>query len=139
MIVARRRHDYIRKWKLSTAFNVSQRDRGPLDLFCEVLGCGSIRMAGNGGWYFEVNSLDDISHRVVPFFDRFPLLGTKAEDYARFRAAAGILAKPVLTDQDYKAVLTLREGMNGGGKRRSTMQRILRDYTPSSESGEASR
>jgi LAGLIDADG DNA endonuclease family protein len=132
MVVARRRGDYTKKWKLSAAFNVSQKDRVPLDLFLETLKCGSIRKAGNGGWYWEVNHLTDIQTRVVPFFEQFPLIGTKAEDFEKFRAAARILAKPVLSYQDYAKVLALREGMNGGGKRRYTMQRILRDYTPSS-------
>jgi hypothetical protein len=59
-------------------------------------------------------------------------MGTKAEDFERFCAAARILATPVLSYQDYVKVLALREGMNGGGKRRYSMQRILRDYTPSS-------
>jgi hypothetical protein len=136
MVVARRRGDYAAKWKLSAAFNVSQKDRVPLDLFMKTLGCGSIRKAGNDGWYWEVNCLADIQNRVVPFFERFPLLGKKAEDFRRFRAAARILATKDLSYQDYAEVLTLREQMNGGGKRRYKMQRILRDYTPSSHAGE---
>jgi len=132
MIVCRRRGDYIKKWKLSAAFNVSQKDRAPLDLFRETLDCGTMRRAGNGGWYWEVNDLADIASRVIPFFNRFPLVGTKAEDFARFRDAMRILEGGNLSYQDYATVLALREGMNGGGKRRYTMQRILRDYTPSS-------
>lgn len=136
MVVARRRSDYTVKWKLSAAFNVSQKDRAPLDLFQETLGCGSIRKAGNDGWYWEVNHLRDIQARVVPFFERFPLIGKKAEDFERFRAAARLLSRGNLSYQDYAEVLALREGMNGGGKRRYTMQRILRDYTPSPRAGE---
>jgi LAGLIDADG endonuclease len=136
MVVARRRSDYTMKWKLSAAFNVSQKDRAPLDLFRETLGCGSIRKAGNDGWYWEVNCLHDIQTRIVPFFERFPLIGKKAEDFCRFRAAARILSRKYLSYQDYAEVLALREGMNGGGKRRYTMQRILRDYTPSPRAGE---
>jgi hypothetical protein len=134
MIVCRRRGDYGRSWKLSAAFNVSQKDRAPLELFRDTLGCGTMRRAGNGGWYWEVNDLSDIQTRIVPFFDRFPLVGTKAEDYARFRAAVRILGRGSLTDTDYVEVLRLRESMNGGGKRRYTMERILRDHTPSSSS-----
>ena len=93
MVVCRPRGDYGRKWKLSAAFNVSQKDRAPLDLFCATLACGSIRRAGNGGWYWEVNSLTDISRNVVPFFDRFPLVGKKAEDFQLFRRAVAILSK----------------------------------------------
>jgi hypothetical protein len=132
MVVARRRGDYSKKWKLSAAFNVSQKDRAPLEVFLSTLGCGSIRKAGNCGWYWEVNDLHNIQARIVPFFERFPLMGTKAEDFDRFRQAARILEKGVLSYQDYANVLALREGMNGGGKRRYSMQRILRDYTPSS-------
>ena len=136
MVVARRRDDFTTKWKLSAAFNVSQKDRVPLDLFMETLGCGSIRKAGNDGWYWEVNRLSDIRSRIVPFFERFPLIGKKAEEFERFRVAARILSSRPLTYQDYVDVLSLREEMNGGGKRRYSMQRILRDYTPSSGAGE---
>ena len=130
MLVCRRRSDYGRSWKISAAFNVSQHDRAPLDLFRETLGCGTMRKAGNGGWYWEVNNLLDISRRIIPFFERFPLVGQKAQDFARFRDAVAILERGVLSDSDYHAVLALREGMNRGGKRRYSMERILRDYTP---------
>jgi LAGLIDADG endonuclease len=136
MIVCRRRGDYDRRWKLSAAFNVSQHDRAPLELFRDTLGCGSMRRAGNGGWYWEVNDLTDIQARVVPFFERFPLVGAKAKDFERFKSAARILGQGSLSDSDYIAVLSLREQMNRGGKRRYTMERILRDYTPSSATAE---
>ncbi len=132
MIVCRRRGDYVRSWKLSAAFNVSQTDRAPLDLFRETLVCGSMRKAGNGGWYWEVNRLSDIQSRIVPFFRRFPLVGTKARDFELFAEAADLLNQKAMPDADYRQVLLLREQMNRGGKRRYTAERILRDYTPSS-------
>ena len=132
MIVCRPRGDYSRRWKLSAAFNVSQTDRAPLDLFRETLACGTMRKAGNGGWYWEVNRLSDIQSRIVPFFKRFPLVGTKAHDFEFFAQAAELLAKEAMPDADYMEILFLREQMNRGGKRRYTMERILRDYTPSS-------
>ena len=91
-----------------------------------------MRKAGNGGWYWEVNDLLSLSSRIVPFFNRFQLVGTKAKDFERFRDAVAILEPRRLSDAEYVAVLELREQMNGGGKRRYTMERILRDYTPSS-------
>jgi hypothetical protein len=90
-----------------------------------------MRRAGNGGWYWEVNRLLDIQARVVPFFERFPIVGSKARDFELFRDAVAILGRPVMSDADYTNVLALREGMNRGGKRRYSMERILRDYTPS--------
>jgi hypothetical protein len=133
MLVCRRRGDYARSFKISAAFNVSQHDREPLDLFRETLACGSMRRAGNGGWYWEVNRLPDLSSRIVPFFDRFPIVGQKAQDYRLWREATLLLAAGPLSDQGYHTVLALRERMNRGGKRRYRMDGILRDYTPSSQ------
>ncbi|HEY1590583.1 MAG TPA: LAGLIDADG family homing endonuclease [Solirubrobacteraceae bacterium] len=132
MIVCRPRGDYSRCWKLSAAFNVSQTDRAPLDLFRETLACGTMRKAGNGGWYWEVNRLSEIRSRIIPFFQQFPLVGSKAHDFALFAQAADLLAKEAMPDADNMQILLLREQMNRGGKRRYTMERILRDYTPSS-------
>ena len=87
MIVCRRRADYRCGWKVSAAFNVSQNDVAPLELFRRTLGCGTIRMAGNGGWYFEVNNLRDIQAAVVPFFRQFPLVGRKQIDFELFADA----------------------------------------------------
>jgi hypothetical protein len=63
------------------------------------------------------------------------MVGRKAIDFDLFEAAAGILAKRPFTDSDYREVLRLREELNRGGKRRYTMERILRDYTPNSSVG----
>ena len=130
--VCRRRGDYSRKWKISAAFNVSQQDLEPLELFRETLGCGSLRRAGDGGWYWEVNRLSEISGRVVPFFERFPLVGRKQRNFELFKSAVALLGKPSVSDADYVAILQLREQMNRGGKRRYSTARILRDYTPTS-------
>ena len=130
MIVCRRRADYRCGWKVSAAFNVSQNDIAPLELFRRALKCGTIRLAGNSGWYFEVNKLRDIQSSVVPFFRRFPLVGRKETDFEMFADGVSILAQSPLTDKACREILEIRESLNGGGKRRYTMERILRDYTP---------
>ncbi len=137
MLVCRNRGTAGGRSRISAAFNVSQRDRIPLELFRETVGCGTLRRAGNGGWYWEVNRLTDLVDRVVPFFDRFPVVGLKAQDYGLWRSAVLLLAAGRLSDRDYAKVLALRERMNRGGKRRYRMDGILRDYTPSSLPGAA--
>jgi LAGLIDADG endonuclease len=131
MLVCRKRDHQARRFRISAAFNVSQQDRVPLDLFREVLGCGTMRQAGHGGWYWEVNRLSELADRIVPFFDRFPIVGAKAQDYRRWKKAVRLLSAGRLSDQDYRQVLALRERMNRGGKRSHRMDGILRDYTPS--------
>src|SRR5205085_10057873 len=105
MIVCRPRVDYRRGWKISAAFNVSQKDVVPLKLFQRTLRCGTIRMGGNAGWYFEVNGLGDIKEAVVPFFRSYPLVGKKALDFELFAAAVEILGQKQMSDDDYNEVL----------------------------------
>ena len=89
--------------------------------------CGSpATAAGTGG----VNGLSDQILRIVPFFERFPLVGQKAQDFELYWQAVGLLHQPVLGESDYRVVLALRERMNRGGKRKYRMAGILRDYTP---------
>ena len=109
-----------------------ETDRVPLELFCETPACGSMRKAGNGGWYWQANRLSDIRSRIIPFFRRFALVGSKAHDFELFAQVADLLTHEVMSDSDYRQVLLLREQMNRGGKCRYTMEGILRDYTPSS-------
>ncbi len=90
-----------------------------------------MRIAGNGGWYWEVNRLDDLRYRIAPFFRRFPLLGAKARDFELWSDALELLAARPMGDSAYAQVLALRERMNRGGKRKYSAERILRDYTPS--------
>lgn len=130
MIICRRRNDYRRHWKLSAAFNVSQHDLEPLRLFQQTLVCGSIRKAGNDGWYYEINDLQDLRNTVVPFFLRFPLVGAKLQDFQCFAEAVKILSQSAISDSDYLSVLSWRERMNRGGKRKYSKERILRDYMP---------
>jgi hypothetical protein len=135
MVVCRKRGSATGGYRLSAAFNVSQHDPVPLVLFRETLACGTMRRPGNNGWYWEVNRLVDLRDRIVPFFDRFPVVGQKAADYTSWRAAVHLLAAGPLSEDDYHQVLALRERMNRGGKRRHLMDGILRDYTPGSRSG----
>ena len=130
MLVCRPRGGNRASWRISAAFNVSQQDIAPLTLYRETLDCGSMRKAGNGGWYWEVNRLPELQSRIIPFFERFPLLGTKAGDFDLFRQAVGLLSEGTLDGSKRATLLALRERMNRGGKRRYTMERILRDYTP---------
>ena len=130
MLVCRPRGDYPRGWKISAAFNVSQRDVVPLELFQRTFRCGTIRRAGNGGWYYEVNRLSDICTVVIPFFKRFPLVGQKAKDFQLFVEAVELIKVGLDDDAAYVAVLEIRDRLNNGGKRRYTMEKILRGHTP---------
>jgi hypothetical protein len=74
----RKRKDYQIPWKISLAFNISQKDPVILSLFKKHLKCGTIRERKDDGiWYYEVNNFNAIQTNVIPFFDQFSFLSAK--------------------------------------------------------------
>lgn len=127
-------------WRVGLTFNVSQIDVTVLNLFKTTLGCGTLRSSrADGVCYFEVNSLDQIRQRVVPFFEQFPLLSGKSRDFEIFREIAELMSQGVhLSREGVARILALRRPMNRGGKRRYPDQMIL-DSLRLKESSEAIR
>jgi hypothetical protein len=41
-------------------------------------------VSGRDKGYFIVSSFSDISEKIVPFFDKYPLVGSKRQDYLDF-------------------------------------------------------
>src|SRR5437763_13211260 len=77
-------------WQLVPEFHVSQDARRPevLDLVRERLGCGAIREnhrgTGDTTLVYVVRRRDDLLTRVIPFFEREPLLSGKRAEFATF-------------------------------------------------------
>jgi LAGLIDADG DNA endonuclease family protein len=127
-------------WRVGLTFNVSQIDVTVLNLFKASLESGTLRSSrADGVCYFEVNRLDQIRQRVVPFFEQFPLLSGKSRDFEIFREIAELMSQGVhLTRDGIARILILRQPMNRGGKRRYPDQVIL-DSLRLKESSEAIR
>lgn len=126
----RPRSDYAFPWKVSLCFNVSQRDPAVLRVLQASLGCGTMRQRADGVWYFEVNTLGDIVHNVIPFFERFGFMSTKKQrDFLKFVQLASLLRDGRhLTREGVVEVLRIRLEMNDGGKRRYLDDEILKRF-----------
>ena len=131
----RPRADYSVPWKVSLCFNISQKDRVILALFKRYLGCGTIRGRPDGVWYFEVNNLNAIVEKVIPFFKRFRFLSAKKKrDFSKFCQLVALLqCNAHLTEEGIRQVLEIRREMNDGGNRRYTDAMILARLRESSE------
>ena len=127
MIVFRRRRDYRIPWKVSLAFNVSNRDKVILALFKRYLQCGTLRQRADGVWYYEVNNLRALQENVVPFFERYRFLSAKKKrDFSLFKRALALVAAGEHTaPQGIEKILALRRRMNAGGKRKHRDEEIL--------------
>jgi hypothetical protein len=122
----RRERDRGLPFRVSSSFNVSQVGPEAPELLASVFGVGTARGRGDGVFYFEVTKPTDLEERVFPFFDRFPIRGTKAKDLAVFRQITELIqAGRHLTPRGIGEILALRGPMNRGGKRRRTDDEII--------------
>lgn len=94
-------------------------DRPVLELIQKRLGCGRIVELNykRYGWKphvkFVVKKQNDILHKVIPFFKKFPLKGKKGKDFELFCQAAEIFrGKDHLTEEGINRLLKIREFMN---------------------------
>jgi len=131
----RPRQDYKTPWKISLCFNISQKDKVILALYKRYLGCGTLRCRPDGVWYYEVNNLDSIWEKVIPFFKKYRFLSAKKKrDFSKFCQVAEIVKKGEhLTEEGIRKILTIRREMNDGGKRKYHEAEILSRLQESSE------
>lgn len=80
----------------------------------EYLGCGAYYSSENIG-EFVVSKFLDIKDKIIPFFDKYTILGNKSLDYLDFKKAALLInRKEHLTKEGYEKILLLKGGMNRG-------------------------
>jgi LAGLIDADG endonuclease len=136
MFPFRRERDRGLPWRISLSFNVSQVGAALPELLLNTFGVGTVRDRGDGVVYFEVTRPQALEETVFPFFDRFPLRGSKVDDLRVFREITRLVRLGAhLSVSGVEAILQLRGPMNRGGKRRYSNEEIIADlrYWESSE------
>ena len=116
-------------WEVRPSLSVSQNgDRAEvLHLLQDYFGCGSIRPdRSDNTLKWETRRLDDMLGRVIPHFERHPLLSGKRLDFARFAAACKLMATGAHRNRDgLTRIVELARDMNPSGKRRYSAEAIL--------------
>jgi LAGLIDADG endonuclease len=116
-------------WEVRPGFSVSQNgDRAEVLQAIEAyFGCGSIRPdRSDRTLKWETRRLEEILERVVPHFERFPLLSSKRCDFDRFASVCRLMADGVHLRRDgLSEIVELVQGMNPSGRRRYTAEAIL--------------
>ena len=91
-----------------------KRDLDLLKSFIAYLGCGSVSQNGETVWKFSVSKFSDIC-KIISFLDNYPILGTKALDFADFKKVAELITKKAhLSKSGIEKILALKSGMNSG-------------------------
>lgn len=116
-------------WEVRPSFSVSQNgDRAQvLVLLKDYFGCGSIRPdRSDSTLKWETRRLGDLIDRVIPHFERYPLLSQKREDFENF----AIICR-MMTDGAHRSrrglsqIVQLAHSMNVSGKRRYAIEEVL--------------
>ena len=115
-------------WEVRPSFSVSQNeDRAELiRLLPTLFGGGTIRPdRSDKTLKFEIRSLQMLVESVIPFFETWPLLSSKREDFETFSVICKKMTSGEhLTPHGIVEIANLAEGMNSSGIRRYRTEMI---------------
>jgi len=116
----KKRNDYVGEWKITTSFNISQKDRVILSWIKKILGCGTLRERLDGVIYYEVTNVTSLKEKVIPFFIKFNFISSKKKtNFSIFKQIVEIMYnKEHLNKEGFEKILQLREVLNEGKGRK---------------------
>ena len=90
------------------------RDAGLINSLILILGCGSITISEKSYIVrYTVTSLSDIVEHIIPFFDKYPILGEKSKDYEDFKKVSTLMInKEHLTPEGLEKIKSIKSKMN---------------------------
>ena len=117
-------------WELRPSFSVSQNEdrRQVLDIIQEYFGCGYVRRDyADKTVKFEIRDHSQLKQKVIPHFEKFPLLSRKQNDFELFRTICTIIdSGEHLSKEGFVKIVNLAYTMNGSGKRKRTKEEIIK-------------
>ena len=116
-------------WEVRPSFCVSQNEdrSGILHRMQEYFLCGSVRKnVSDRTMKYEVRALEEIFTKIIPHFQRYPLLSGKQDDFDRFVLVCQMIRNgDHLHGVGFRRILATVRSMNHGGHRRYSVDRIL--------------
>ena len=79
----------------------------------KLYSCGRVEKRKSEACDFVVNSFKDLDNKIIPFFLKYPLQGTKLLDFEDFNKIVQIMKiKDHLTKQGFEIIKYIKTGMN---------------------------
>ena len=103
----------------SLIFKVTQhiRDAELLKEFINYFDCGYYKISTNSGGDFIVTKFNDINTKIIPFFQKYTILGSKRLDFYDFVIVAKLIHEKIhLTPEGFEQIKQIKFGMNKGRK-----------------------
>ena len=117
-------------WETKPSFSVGQKEgrENVLYLMQKLFGCGFTRKdLSDGTIKYEVRSLNDLIQKIIPHFDKYPLLSPKQEDFNLFKKVCFLMQKGKHRNaRGLRKIVLIACKMNPSGKRKYTRDNILK-------------
>jgi len=114
---------------VSLRFTLSQhsRDEVLMKSLYNCLGCeGYNPVYGRDEGYFTVSSLSDIYGKIIPLLEKYPLVGSKQQDYLDFRKAVELMkSKAHLTEEGLDEIKQIKGAINRGRNSHMGLYKIV--------------
>ncbi|HPR84390.1 MAG TPA: LAGLIDADG family homing endonuclease [Candidatus Paceibacterota bacterium] len=112
------------------SFSVSQNEDRSQILFLikKEFGCGFIRRDfSDKTLKYEIRSLEELINKVIPHFEKYPLLSSKQEDFKLFSKICFMMQRNLHRNKKgLEKIISIAFRMNPGGKRKYTKEEILK-------------
>ncbi len=116
-------------WETKPSLSVSQNENRAqiLYLMQKIFGCGFVRRDySDKTLKYEVRSLNDLIDKVIPFFDKYPLISQKQKEFENFRQICFLMKEGKhLSKKGLKRIAKIAFKMNSSGKRKYSLKEIL--------------
>ena len=118
------------KIEVRPSFAIGQNKRS-LDLLQQIqnfFDCGNIRFSKRDQIYkYEVRNIDELRKKIIPHFEKFPLMTIKRNDFQIFKQICEKVAQMKHLNLRYlKEIIRLAFKMNESGKRKYSEAELLR-------------
>ena len=134
MIMVRKANNYAAGFQISLSFVVTQHTRDELLLqkFIEHFGCG-ILYRKKEVFEYRVTKLSDFVEKILPFFEKYPILGIKSRDYQDFCKVVRLMQTQAhLSKKGVDEIIYIKRGMNKG-RRSAAVSAIIQKIKISSQ------
>jgi hypothetical protein len=108
-------------FSVSLRFRITQhsRDKELIISLVNYLDCGNVseKQKQSPILDFQITKFEDLIEKVIPFFQKYPILGVKAKDFSDFCKVAELMQnKAHLTAEGLDQIRKIKAGMNTGRK-----------------------
>ncbi len=129
-------------WIINPKFQVYQHEKYPdvMKIFQETFQAGTIRKKSRSNvLVYEIAGRLTLMDKVIPFFQRYPLL-TKRTAFERLRTILAMMGrKEHLTEDGFRKNVSIAHAMNQQGKGRKWSEDHILNHIASTESSETTR